>query len=60
MSYYIIPNVEEEAEFAQIMGPYRNKDQVIDTLESIANAGVFTTKAEAREYIENFIGKRFE
>ena len=57
MSYYIIPNIESEAEFAEIMGPYKNKNEVIETLELIANAGVFTTKAEAVEYIKDFIGE---
>ena len=57
MSYYIIPNVEEEPEFVTINGPYKNKDQVIAALESIANAGVFDSKREARNYIKDFIGE---
>ena len=52
MSYYIIPNIEEEPEFARIDGPYRNREEVIEALALIANAGVFDTKKEAKDYLD--------
>jgi len=52
MSYYIIPDKEEDPEFAVIQGPYKNKDEVIFALEIIGNSAVFNSKQEAREYIE--------
>ena len=57
MSYYIIPDVEDPDR--EIDGPYRNKDEVIEALSVIANAGVFDTKTEARKYIKNFIGSEY-
>ena len=51
MSYYIISDIED-IEFARLQGPYTNKDQVIAALELISNAGVFNSKREAKEYIE--------
>jgi len=51
MSYYIIPDIEAD-EFIQIDGPYKNREQVISALELIANAAVFDSKREAKEYIE--------
>ena len=60
MSYYIIPDKEsEDPRFAELDGPYRNKDEVIEALSVIANAGVFDTKTEARKYIKNFIGSEY-
>ena len=53
MSYYIIPNVEpDDPRFVELDGPYRNKDEVIQALELIANSAVFDSKREAREYFE--------
>ena len=53
MSYYIISDVED-IEFARLQGPYTNKDQVIAALELISNAGVFNSKREAKEYLEEW------
>jgi len=50
MSYYIIPDVEDPDR--EIDGPYRNKDEVIQALELIADSLVFDSKREAREYFE--------
>ena len=50
MSYYIIPDIESE--FERIDGPYKNKDEVIAALELIANAAVFNSRKEAKEYLE--------
>ena len=50
MAYYIIPDVEDPDR--EINGPYRNKDEVIEALELIANSAVFDSKREARKYFE--------
>ena len=50
MAYYIIPDVEDPDR--EINGPYRNKDEVIEALELIANSAVFDSKREAREDFE--------
>ena len=60
MSYYIIPDIEpEDPRFVELDGPYRNKDEVIEALSVIANAGVFDTKTEARKYIKKFIDSEY-
>ena len=51
MAYYIIPDVEDPDR--EINGPYRNKDEVIEALELIANSVVFNSKREAREYLND-------
>ena len=53
MSYYIISDIED-IEFARLQGPYTNKNQVIAALELISNAGVFNSKREAKEYLEEW------
>ena len=57
MSYYIIPDIEPEVLPAELDGPYKNKDDVIEALEVIANAGVFMSKKEALQYTKDFIGE---
>jgi len=50
MAYYIV--VDDEPEFQRIEGPYRTQWAVIDSLTA-RGIYVFTTKREAREYIES-------
>jgi hypothetical protein len=58
MAYYIIPDIEpEDSQFVELDGPYKNKDEVIEALEVIANAGVFMSKKEALQYTKDFIGE---
>ena len=60
MSYYIIPDIEpEDPRFVELDGPYKNKDDVIEALEVIANAGVFMSKKEALQYTRDFIGEKW-
>ena len=51
MSYYLV--VDDESEFVEIEGPYRNKDDLLDALATKMEFTIFTTKREAREYIDD-------
>jgi hypothetical protein len=49
MSYYLV--VDDDPEFMEIEGPYKNKDDLLDALASKIDFIVFTTKREAKEYL---------
>ena len=51
MSYYLV--LDDDPEFMEIRGPYRNKDELIEGLNQAFGFTVFERKKDAIDYIDD-------
>jgi len=51
VSYYLV--LDDDREFQEVRGPYRNKDDLIEALNQSFGFTVFERKSDAKEYIES-------